>query len=57
MTLRELLDQMESERKNMVNELAVLNGKKDQLREDVNKLAMLIAHAEAELKNMENDHD
>lgn len=55
MTLEDLIEEMNNTRKAMVSELTILNGKRDQLREDIAKLVVMIAHAEEALEKMKNN--
>lgn len=57
MFLKELIAQMQDEYKALCMDLAALNGRREQLREDAAKLASLITRAQEELDKLEGDNN
>ena len=56
MTMIELfLRDLKEEKDKMVNELAVLNGRRDQLRDDINRFNMAIGAIEADMNRQKEE--
>ena len=54
MTLNELINEMEETRRAMVGELDELNGRRDQLRDDIIRLTSLIGDAKRSIEENNN---
>lgn len=54
MNIELFLRGLEEEKDKMVTELAVLNGRRDQLRDDINRFNFAIAAIKADIREQEN---
>lgn len=57
LTIELLLRDLEEEKDKMVNELAVLNGRRDQLRDDINRFNFAIAAIKADIRKQEQEKE
>lgn len=53
--IEDFLRDLEEEKNKMVNDLAVLNGMRDQLRDDINRFNAVISNIKADLKRQEKE--
>lgn len=56
-TVENFLKDLEEEKDKMVNELAVLNGRRDQLRDDINRFNFAIAAIKADMRKQEEEQE
>ena len=56
MLIELFLRDLEEEKNKMVNELAVLNGRRDQLRDDINRFNFVIAAIKADIREQEQNN-
>ena len=57
LTIELLLKDLEEEKNKMVNELAVLNGMRDQLRDDINRFNAIISDIKADIRKQEQEEE